>query len=126
MAFHSPLLDPVLEPFAAVANTVQLHAARIPMISTRTGLVAGADEMANATYWVRQLRETCSFQHGAADVLHRGVDALIEIGPQRRCSISSNPQIRCPIDRSCPRCEKELMTGGNCWRVFRVYLAGGV
>ncbi|MEV6325384.1 SDR family NAD(P)-dependent oxidoreductase [Nocardia sp. NPDC051787] len=80
-AFHSPLLDPVLDEFQArVAALVPApRAAAIPLVSNVTGtrIEAGLD----AAYWRAHARGTVRFADGVRSVADFGVDAYVEVGP---------------------------------------------
>src|SRR5262249_27347516 len=56
-AAHSPTLDPILDPFEQFAATIRYSSPRLDLISGRTGRLAGDQELTNATYWRRHLRE---------------------------------------------------------------------
>jgi len=45
-AFHSPRMNPVLEPFARIARGVSFAEPRIPVVSNLTGEVASAEPCA--------------------------------------------------------------------------------
>jgi polyene macrolide polyketide synthase len=79
-AFHSPLVEPMLEGFAAVAQTVSYRPPSIPIVSNVTGTVAG-EELRSADYWVRHARQPVRFADGVAELCARGVDCLLELGP---------------------------------------------
>ncbi|MCM3885098.1 SDR family NAD(P)-dependent oxidoreductase, partial [Frankia sp. R82] len=67
-AFHSPLMDPMLEEFAAVAAGVAF----------REPSAAGRREWTSPEYWVRQVREPVPYAEALTEA--RG-DFLVEIGP---------------------------------------------
>ncbi|WP_239342504.1 acyltransferase domain-containing protein, partial [Frankia sp. CiP3] len=67
-AFHSPLMDPMLEEFAAVAVGVDY----------REPSSAGRREWMSPKYWVRQVRELVRFADALAEA---GAGFLVEIGP---------------------------------------------
>ncbi|MCX5338610.1 type I polyketide synthase [Streptomyces atratus] len=77
-AFHSPLMDPMLEEFRRVLEGVSYEAPTIPIVSTLTGRPASAQELGSAEYWVRHVRESVRFADAVADI---GADVLVEIGP---------------------------------------------
>ncbi|GAA3928916.1 type I polyketide synthase [Actinoplanes auranticolor] len=79
-AFHSPLLDPMLAGFRAVAESVTYHPPAVPVVSGLTGQPE-PDAMATAGYWVRHARDTVRYAD-AVDWLDRaGTTAFVEVGP---------------------------------------------
>ncbi len=82
-AFHSAMMEPVLEPFMAAVGKVRLAAPRIPYLSNLTG---GWIEPAQATdprYWARHLRETVRFGDAVGELLGDRSRVLLEVGPGR-------------------------------------------
>ncbi|MFZ0304442.1 MAG: SDR family NAD(P)-dependent oxidoreductase [Terracidiphilus sp.] len=79
-AFHSVLMESVLEPFAREAERVSWQSPRIGLISNRSGRPAG-DEIAEARYWMHHVREPVLFAEGMRSLEELGCTAFVEIGP---------------------------------------------
>ncbi|MFD9887040.1 type I polyketide synthase [Streptomyces alboflavus] len=80
-AFHSPLMDPMLDDFRAVLAEVSYEAPEIPIVSTLTGQLATAEELASPDYWVRHVRESVRFADAVVALREQGVDVFVEVGP---------------------------------------------
>lgn len=80
-AFHSVMMDPILELFVAEVNRVKLHPPQIPFISNLTGEWITAAQATNPTYWARHLRNTVRFGDGLGQLLKESTTVLMEIGP---------------------------------------------
>ncbi|MEU2987804.1 type I polyketide synthase [Micromonospora aurantiaca] len=80
-AFHSPLMNPVLDDLAAVAGRLRYAAPSIPMVSTVTGAPVDAAEIGTPDYWVRHAREAVRFADAVVALRERNVTGYVEIGP---------------------------------------------
>jgi acyl transferase domain-containing protein/acyl-CoA synthetase (AMP-forming)/AMP-acid ligase II/acyl carrier protein len=76
-AFHSPLMDPVLEKFRALAETIKYREPEINLISNLTGKKLA--EIPGPEYWTRHIRETVRFSDGLKELNDCGI--LLETGP---------------------------------------------
>jgi len=77
-AFHSPLMEPALAAFRAVAERVRYSAPRIPLVSNLDGRVR--ETAPDADYWVRHAREAVRFADGI-QALAANYTVFLEIGP---------------------------------------------
>ncbi|MBB5937003.1 type I polyketide synthase [Streptomyces zagrosensis] len=80
-AFHSRHMDPVLDQFRAVAATLDYRAPTCPLVSTVTGRLVTAAEVASPDYWVRQIRGTVRFLDAVRLLEERGTTIFVEVGP---------------------------------------------
>ncbi|KUM25194.1 hypothetical protein AU467_04210 [Mesorhizobium loti] len=80
-AVHSSLLDPILSEFRIYAGQVELHAEQVPFMSTVLGDWLEADVPPDASYWVRNLRETVQFHKAIDRLMQSGHELFIEMGP---------------------------------------------
>jgi acyl transferase domain-containing protein len=80
-AYHSPLMESALEPFAEQVRRVTLSAPSIPFISNVTGTWATAEQAMDPDYWVQHLRQPVRFAQGLACLLEGPERLLLEVGP---------------------------------------------
>ena len=81
-AFHSELLDPVLDEFESYAAQLQFAAPTLPLVCNRTGAVLTAQTPLDAQYWRRHSRQPVQFAESVRTVAALGCSVLMEIGPQ--------------------------------------------
>ncbi|MFE7560010.1 SDR family NAD(P)-dependent oxidoreductase, partial [Kitasatospora sp. NPDC057500] len=78
-AFHSRLMDPMLDQFRAIVGELEFGEPAMPVVSSVTGLPVRSGEWSDPEYWVRQVREPVRFADALA-VLD-GVGRFVELGP---------------------------------------------
>ena len=85
-AFHSAMMEPIIEPFIAEVRKVKLKAPQIPFISNVTGTWITEMEATDPNYWGKHLRQTVRFADGISELLKEQKRILLEVGPGRTLS----------------------------------------
>ncbi len=81
-AFHSELLDPVLDEFESYAAHLDFAVPTLPLVCNRTGTVLTTETPLDARYWRRHSRQPVQFAESVRTVAALGCTVLMEIGPQ--------------------------------------------
>jgi acyl transferase domain-containing protein len=79
-AFHSPLMEPMLDEFARIAAKVMARQPRIPLVSNVTAQLAGTG-YGSAQYWVDHVREPVRFADSVQLLEAKGATRFVEAGP---------------------------------------------
>ncbi len=80
-AFHSRMMEPMLEAFRTEVAKANPQAPRTPYVSTLTGELITAEEACSPSYWANHCRHTVRFSAAVHTLLSRGIDMLVEVGP---------------------------------------------
>jgi len=78
-AFHSPLMDPILNELTQAASSMRITPPRIPILSNTSGDFFG-DEV-KPEYWSGQVRNAVLFHQGMEKIINAGCLLVVEIGP---------------------------------------------
>jgi polyketide synthase 12/myxalamid-type polyketide synthase MxaB len=79
-AFHSPLMEPMLDDFESALRGLEMKRPRLPLVSNVTGGLAGA-EIARPGYWSMHVRAPVRFAAGLRTAVESGIAAFVELGP---------------------------------------------
>ncbi|HIK08369.1 MAG TPA: SDR family NAD(P)-dependent oxidoreductase [Trichormus sp. M33_DOE_039] len=78
-AFHSPLMESMIEEFRQVVESISFHPPKIQIISNITGKVIGT-EIANAEYWCQHILQPVQFALGMETLAQENCGTFLEIG----------------------------------------------
>ncbi|MFK7785142.1 MAG: acyltransferase domain-containing protein, partial [Crocinitomicaceae bacterium] len=82
-AFHSEMMDEILDPFKEAFSGYTLSPSKIPFVSSKTGKVITQEEMTSPDYWVMHLRETVVFAEALKTLVAQGFSTFVEIGASK-------------------------------------------
>ena len=77
-AFHSALMEPMLDQFAELCQELSYQEPQIPIVSNLTGELG---EAFDAAYWPAQARSPVRYADGIATLEREGVSQFYELGP---------------------------------------------
>mgnify|MGYP003608668099 CR=1 FL=1 len=80
-AFHSKMMDPILDTFEKEVKKIHLNKPILPIVSTVTGTWLLDDEAINPKYWSNHLRNTVRFADAADTLLKLDDIIFLEVGP---------------------------------------------
>ncbi len=79
-AFHSPLMEPMIDEFGTFAAGLAIGKPTIPIVSNVTGQLAG-DDFASPAYWKRHIRGAVRFADSIRFAHSAGANRFLEVGP---------------------------------------------
>jgi len=96
-AFHSHLMEPMLDEFAEILADLRFQPPQIPIVSNVSGEIVG-EELADPGYWVRQVRSPVRYADGVRTLEGAGVRRFVELGPDAVLSamarLSLSPEVQ--------------------------------
>ncbi|NES92037.1 MAG: acyltransferase domain-containing protein [Okeania sp. SIO2B9] len=81
VAFHSPLMKPMLGEFKQALREISFSPPQIKLVSSMTGKVV-IKEVTSPDYWCRQIIEPVEFLAGMNSLKREGIEIFVEIGPK--------------------------------------------
>ena len=86
-AFHSPMMDSVVDPFAKIFGGAELRSPEIPIFSTVAGDWMRDEEAIDPNYWAEHLRQPVRFSDAISKLWNEDPSlVLIELGPRKTLS----------------------------------------
>lgn len=79
-AFHSPLMDPMLDAFGKIAREISFGPPAMDLISNLTGESIGS-AILSSDYWMKHVRAPVRFAAGMEALYRKGYRVFVEIGP---------------------------------------------
>lgn len=125
-AFHSAMMEPVLEPFTALLRNVRLGIPSIPYVSNVTAQWITPQEAQAPDYWAGHVRQTVRFADGVAQLMKDPKQVMLEVGPgQTLCTLARqhpDKQVEQPVLASMPLTGDQELRGltetlGRLWMI---------
>ena len=80
-AFHSSMMDPVVDPFTEVVKQIKLSSTSIPYVSGVSGTWVTEEQTTSPRYWASHLREPVRFADGLTSLSSLENAVMLEVGP---------------------------------------------
>ncbi|MDP4174898.1 MAG: SDR family NAD(P)-dependent oxidoreductase, partial [Bacteroidota bacterium] len=80
-AFHSVLMEPILDEFEQIARTVKYSTPRIPIVSNLSGKLILQEQIPDSFYWRNHIRSAVLFFDGIKTLSELKTDIFLEVGP---------------------------------------------
>ncbi|GMU95633.1 amino acid adenylation domain-containing protein [Ignavibacterium album] len=85
-AYHSKMMEPVIQPFIGEFKNIRLNKPSIPFISSLTGTWIKEEQAIDPEFWAAQVRNTVRFSDGMKELQKNNNLVLVEVGPGRALS----------------------------------------
>lgn len=107
-AFHSPMMDQVVQPFLNIVEKIKLNPPSIPILSTVETIWLSDQQAQNPGYWAGHLRATVRFAEGVKALWKdKPGYIMLELGPRNTASTLARQQA---ID---PKSQKAISSLGD-------------
>ncbi|AUT02003.1 beta-ketoacyl synthase [Nostoc sp. CENA543] len=93
-AFHSPMMQAIVAPFAEIVGQVKLSPPQIPFVSTVTGSWITSKQATDPMYWAKHLRQTVRFADGVKTLWQHPQRVLLEVGPRTTTTTLAKQQAK--------------------------------
>lgn len=124
-AFHSQLMEPILEDFKSVADEITYKPAKVRYVSALYARELYDDECLDGDYWTKHIRGTVDFYHSVVNLQDVEEHAFLEVGSNRvlsaLCKLIFGDK-RLILDTLNRKTEEEQQFNSA---IAKIYLAGG-
>jgi acyl transferase domain-containing protein len=110
-AFHSPLMDPILDELTQAAAWMRISYPRIPIVSNTSGDFF-SDEI-KPEYWSKHVRNAVLFHQGMQRIIDAGCSLIVEIGPHPALTPVVVTAFDSPNLQTAPTLRKDKKDAGN-------------
>lgn len=86
-AFHSNMMDPIIEGFTQLVGSIERRSPQIPFVSNVSGTWITEEEAVSPQYWANHLRRTVRFYDCVSTLIANDFKNFIEVGPGQVLSI---------------------------------------
>lgn len=82
-AFHTPMMEPMLAELEKdiLSSLEGPGQSRVPLISSVTGIRAGASQLRSTAHWTRHVSEPVRFADAVSELQNEGASVFVEVGP---------------------------------------------
>lgn len=91
-AFHSQMMDSIIEPFTKLFAKINLNHPKIPFLSNVTGTWITPEEATDNNYWAKHLRSSVRFADGITELCKQPNRIFLEVGSGRTLSTLTKQQ----------------------------------
>lgn len=81
-AFHSPMVEPVLDRLATVLDEIEFQPLRVPLACNLEGRLLKVGEFMNGDYWTRHVRESVRYFDCVKSCDAYGISHYLELSPK--------------------------------------------
>ncbi len=93
-AFHSSMMDPIIEPFLTIVRSITLTKPSIPIVSSATGVLLTDNQAIDPEYWAKHLRATVKFSPAITELWKNQDLILLEVGPRAVATTLAKQNVR--------------------------------
>ncbi len=122
-AFHSPLMDPILDELTQVAASMRISPPRIPIVSNTSGDFHGDD--IKPEYWSAHVRNAVLFHQGMQKIIDAGCSIILEIGPHPALTPVVMTAFESPTLLTVPTLRKDKKDSGNILNTLALLYVNG-